>query len=122
MLKLQPHCGAKKIDPSNQERTVKVTKEVNANADRPAQAAELTGQQALASVMQEITTRLKASRIWLLQGTPWWESLAFLQKLGNPDWTTGLENRLPHDLIAMFDGLNETPPVDNPFEDALAQN
>jgi len=99
---------------------VKVTTEVNAAP--PAEASELTGEQALASVMQELTTRLKLSRIWLLQGTPWWESLGFLQKLGNPDWPTGLENRLPPDLIAMLAGLSEAPPAENIFEDALAQN
>lgn len=99
---------------------MKVTNEVN--AAQPAEASELTGEQALASAMQELTNRLKLSRIWLLQGTPWWESLGFLQKLGNPDWPTGLENRLPPDLIAMLDGLSEAPPADNPFEDTLAQN
>lgn len=99
---------------------MKVTKE--ADSAPPAEASELTGEQALASVIQELTIRLKLSRIWLLQGTPWWESLGFLQRLGNPDWPTGLENRLPSDLIAMLAGLSEAPPAENPFEDALAQN
>ena len=99
---------------------MKVTK--NVDAAQPAETSELTGEQALVSVVQEITTRLKLSRIWLLQGTPWWELLGFLQKLGNPDWPTGLENRLPTDLIAMLNGLSEAPPAINPLEDALAQN
>lgn len=93
-----------------------------ANTAQPTDASELTDEQALALVMQELTTRLKLSRIWLLQGTPWWESLSFLQKLGNPDWPTGLEYRRPSDLIAMLDGLSEAPPADRPLDDALAQN
>ena len=98
---------------------MKVT--IEANAAFPAEASELSGEKALISVMQELTTRLKLSRIWLLQGTHWWESLGFLQKLGNPDWPTGLENRIPSDLIAMLNGLSEAPPAENPFEDSLAQ-
>lgn len=63
----------------------------------------------LASVVKEINGRLGKCRTWLLQGSAWWPSLSFKQRLPRPDWTVGLEDRQPADLVAILDALSSLP-------------
>ena len=75
----------------------------------------------MAVVVDEIRLRLKKCRAWLLQGTAWWPWLSFQQRLGVPEWPTGLEGKSPADLIAILEALSSTLSQSRAMSDGLAQ-
>ncbi len=77
------------------------------------------GEISLAPVVEEIRKRLGKCRAWLLQGSAWWPSLSFQQRLGRPDWPTGLEHKQPADLIAILEALSSMPVGERESTDPL---
>lgn len=73
----------------------------------------------LAPVVDEIRKRLGKCRTWLLQGSAWWPSLNFQQRLGRPDWRSGLKHISPAGLIEVLEALSSLPAGEHGSKDPI---